>query len=84
MTASWIAAGFWWWDGFNATRHWHDVGASPDRPYGYFFVADLVVLAVMATCQDGLAYVCAVELPNSNAIAGSSPTTQASWPGSMT
>jgi hypothetical protein len=47
VTASWIAAGFWWWDGFNATRHWHDVGASPDRPYVYFFVADLVVLAVM-------------------------------------
>ena len=47
MTATWIAAGFWWWDGFNATRHWHDVGASPDRPYVYFFVADLVVLAVM-------------------------------------
>ena len=47
MTATWIAAGFWWWDGFNATRHWHDVGASPDRPYVYFFGADLVVLAVM-------------------------------------
>jgi len=47
VTASWIAGGFWWWDGFNATRHWHDVGASPDRPYGYFFLTDLVVLAVM-------------------------------------
>jgi hypothetical protein len=47
VTASWVAAGFWWWAGFNATRHWHDVGASPDRPYVYFFVADLVVLAVM-------------------------------------
>jgi hypothetical protein len=47
VTAVWIAAGFWWWAGFNATRHWHDVGASPDRPYVYFFVADLVVLAVM-------------------------------------
>jgi hypothetical protein len=47
VTASWISAGFWWWDGFNATRHWHDVGASPDRPYVYFFLADLVVLAVM-------------------------------------
>jgi hypothetical protein len=47
VTAIWIAAGFWWWEGFNATRHWHDVGASPDRPYGYFLLADLVVLAVM-------------------------------------
>ena len=47
VTAAWVTAGFWWWDGFNATRHWHDVGASPDRPYVYFFVADLVVLAVM-------------------------------------
>jgi hypothetical protein len=47
VTAGWLAAGFWWWDGFNATRHWHDVGASPDRPYLYFFVADLIVLAVM-------------------------------------
>jgi hypothetical protein len=47
VTAGWIGAGFWWWEGFNATRHWHDVGASPDRPYVYFFVADLVVLAVL-------------------------------------
>jgi hypothetical protein len=47
VTAGWITAGFWWWDGFNATRHWHDVGASRDRPFVYFFVADLVVLAVM-------------------------------------
>jgi hypothetical protein len=47
VTAGWIAAGFWWWDGFNATRHWHDVGASPDRPYLFFLFADLVVLAVM-------------------------------------
>jgi hypothetical protein len=47
VTAGWAAAGFWWWDGFNATRYWYDVGASPDRPYLYFFVADLVVLAVM-------------------------------------
>jgi hypothetical protein len=47
VTAVWVTAGFWWWEGFNATRHWHDVGASPDRPYGYFLLADLVVLAVM-------------------------------------
>jgi hypothetical protein len=46
-TATWTMAGFSWWDGFNATRHWHDVGASPDRPYAYFLVADLIVLAVM-------------------------------------
>jgi len=27
--------------------HWHDVGASLDRPYVYFLVADVAVLAVM-------------------------------------
>ena len=47
VTAAWVAAGFWWLDGFQATRHWHDVGASVDRPYVYFLIADLAVLAVM-------------------------------------
>ena len=47
VTAAWVAAGFWWLGGFQATRHWHDVGASVDRPYLYFLFADLVVLAVM-------------------------------------
>ena len=47
VTSAWAAAGFWWLDGFQATRHWHDVGASVDRPYVYFLVADVAVLAVM-------------------------------------
>src|SRR5262249_4269656 len=47
VTLAWVAAGFWWFDGFDATRHWHDVGASVDRPYAYFFVANLVGFAVM-------------------------------------
>jgi hypothetical protein len=47
VAAAWTAAGFWWLDGFQATRHWHDVGASIDRPYGYFLIANLAVLGVM-------------------------------------
>jgi hypothetical protein len=47
MTGAWVATGFWWLDGFDATRHWHDVGASVDRPYLYFLAANLVVFAVM-------------------------------------
>lgn len=38
----------------------------------------------LGAAQERVANVCAVELSNSNAIAGSSPTTHASCPGSMT
>jgi hypothetical protein len=46
-TAPFVAAGFWWWDGLTATRHWYAVGAASERPYAYFVVANLVAFAVM-------------------------------------
>jgi len=44
---AWTAAGFWWLDGLDAAHHYYGVRAGNDRPYGYFLVADLVVLALM-------------------------------------
>jgi hypothetical protein len=46
-TAPFLAAGFRWWEGLAATRHWYAVGAASERPYAYFLVANLVVFAVM-------------------------------------
>src|SRR5204863_368033 len=40
VTASWIAAGFWWWDGFDATRHWHDVGVTGGAGFSGSHVAE--------------------------------------------
>ena len=42
------AAGFWWLDGFTATRREYWAGAASFRPFGYFVVANLVVFAVAA------------------------------------
>ncbi len=39
-------AGFWWLDGYSASRHAHDVGIAATRPYGFFFVDDLAAFAV--------------------------------------
>jgi hypothetical protein len=47
VTATWTAAGFRWFDGFNAARAFYRVGAAAERPYTYFVVANLVVFAVM-------------------------------------
>ena len=38
-------AGFWWFDGFAATRHEYWKGFAKLRPYGYFAVANIAVLA---------------------------------------
>jgi hypothetical protein len=38
--------GFWWWDGLQETLVRYGQGAGGYRPYGYFLVADLVVLSV--------------------------------------
>jgi hypothetical protein len=46
-TAPFVAAGFRWWDGIAATRHWYAVGAASERPYVYFLGANLVAFAVM-------------------------------------
>ena len=40
------AAGFWWWEGLAATRTAYFAGVGGRRPYGFFAVANLVVLAV--------------------------------------
>lgn len=41
------AAGFWWLDGFEATRHEYLFrSAAVGRPYGYFLFADLAALAL--------------------------------------
>ncbi len=46
-TAPFVAAGFRWWDGLTATRHWYAVGAASERPYLYFLFANLVAFAVV-------------------------------------
>jgi hypothetical protein len=46
-TAPFFAAGFRWWDGLAATRHWYAVGAASERPYAYFLVANLIAFALM-------------------------------------
>ncbi len=47
VSAPFAVAGFWWWEGLAATRHWYAVGAASERPYTYFLVANLVAFAVM-------------------------------------
>jgi 4-amino-4-deoxy-L-arabinose transferase-like glycosyltransferase len=39
-------AGFWWLDGFTASRNAHNAGIAATRPYGFFFVDDLAAFAV--------------------------------------
>jgi hypothetical protein len=43
----WRAAGFWWLDGLRATHHYYGLRAGNDRPYSFFVVANLAVLAAM-------------------------------------
>jgi hypothetical protein len=47
VTAAFVLAGFWWFDGLAATRvAWHlDAGAL--RPYAFFLVGNLAVLALL-------------------------------------
>lgn len=40
------AAGFWWWDGLDATREQYWAGVASERPFSYFVVSNLVVAAV--------------------------------------
>lgn len=39
-------AGFWWLDGYNASRAAQDAGIAPTRPYSFFLVDDLAAFAV--------------------------------------
>jgi hypothetical protein len=41
------AAGFWWFDGVEATHRAWSLGKGDDRPYLYSFLADFAVLAVL-------------------------------------
>jgi len=43
--ATFAAYGFSWFAGFAATRHEYWIGAASQRPYSYFLLADLAVLA---------------------------------------
>jgi hypothetical protein len=47
VTVPFLAAGFRWWDGLSATRHWYAVGAAAERPYAFFVVANLIAFALM-------------------------------------
>jgi hypothetical protein len=40
-------AGFWWLDGWAATRHAYAAGVASRRPYGYFLLADLAAFALV-------------------------------------
>ncbi|ACQ81339.1 integral membrane protein [Beutenbergia cavernae DSM 12333] len=44
---AWGAAGFWIWDGVAATHAEWNAGTGTGRPYWYFLVVDLVLLAVL-------------------------------------
>lgn len=46
VVATFAAAGFWWFDGLTATRERVHLGAAGARPYYYFVVADLAILAI--------------------------------------
>ena len=46
VVAVMTVAGFWWFDGFAATRAAYYAGIASHRPYEYFVVANLGVLAV--------------------------------------
>ncbi|OLT49126.1 hypothetical protein [Cellulosimicrobium sp. CUA-896] len=44
---AWGAAGFWLWDGIEATREQWAAGSGTGRPYLYFLAADVVLLGVL-------------------------------------
>jgi hypothetical protein len=47
VAGAFAAAGFWWLDGLAAARQQYAAGLSGLRPYSYFVVANLAVLAVL-------------------------------------
>lgn len=47
VVVAFTAAGFWWPNGVAATRVAWAAGVGPIRPYGYFLLADLALLAVL-------------------------------------
>jgi hypothetical protein len=47
VVAVWTLAGFRWLEGFSAARTFYRLGAAAHRPYSFFVVANLVVVAVM-------------------------------------
>lgn len=46
VVAAFVPAGFWYLDGFQATRAEYAESVAATRPYGYFLVANLAALAV--------------------------------------
>ncbi len=47
VPAAFTAAGFWWFDGVQATHRAWQLGKGDDRPYLYSLVADLAILGVL-------------------------------------
>ena len=47
VAAAFTAAGFWWFAGLMATHHEWASGIGAERPYSYFLLANLAVLAFM-------------------------------------
>jgi hypothetical protein len=48
VVTAFTRAGFWWPDGVQATaRAWASHAGGPDRPYAYFLLSNIAVLAVM-------------------------------------
>ena len=46
VTAAFVAAGFWWLDGLNATKELYHAGIATRRPYAYFLVINLAAFFV--------------------------------------
>ncbi|HEX2063752.1 MAG TPA: hypothetical protein VHE80_04950, partial [Acidimicrobiales bacterium] len=47
VAAAFGAAGFWWWEGFLASRERHLAGITSVRPYEYFVIGNLAVFAAL-------------------------------------
>jgi methylthioxylose transferase len=47
ITLAFAAAGFWWWDGLEATLERYSAGVGGTRPAAYFAVANVAVLALL-------------------------------------
>jgi hypothetical protein len=46
VAVTFASSGFWWADGLVDTRHWYRIGTAQFRPYGYFLLSNLAVLAI--------------------------------------
>ncbi len=46
VAVAFLLAGFWWFDGLNATRELYAAGVASARPYHYFVLANLAVAAL--------------------------------------